>query len=163
MARITTEDCLKNKKIESHFELVLLASRRARSIESGEAPKIELHKNRSSMTNVGVSNSANARIDSNFTFDSHIFLDEKSAVLALREIARDLIDLDLIKKQVSNESFQSFFSQDSKILEESEYDSSSSEEFIKEDVDLSDAFYVTSDDDVEIEESMEEDLSDQDK
>jgi DNA-directed RNA polymerase omega subunit len=160
MARITTEDCLKNKKIESHFELVLLASRRARSIESGDAPKLDLHKNRSSTTNIGMSNNAHAKINSAFTFDSHIFLEEKSAVLALREIAKDLIDLDLIKKQISNESFHQLFSQDAKVLEENEFESSVGEEFLKEDIDLDDSFYITSDGQIDIEESSEEDLSD---
>ena len=35
MARITVEDCL--DKVNNRFELVILASRRARQLESGEA------------------------------------------------------------------------------------------------------------------------------
>lgn len=35
MARITVEDCLDN--IENRFELVLLAAKRARQLENGEA------------------------------------------------------------------------------------------------------------------------------
>ena len=39
MARITVEDCI--DKFESRFELVLVASNRARKIHSGENPTIE--------------------------------------------------------------------------------------------------------------------------
>ena len=39
MARITVEDCI--DKFESRFELVLVASNRARKIHSGETPTVE--------------------------------------------------------------------------------------------------------------------------
>ena len=39
MARITVEDCI--DKFESRFELVLVASNRARKIHSGDDPTIE--------------------------------------------------------------------------------------------------------------------------
>ena len=39
MARITVEDCI--DKFESRFELVLVASNRARKLHSGETPTIE--------------------------------------------------------------------------------------------------------------------------
>ena len=39
MARITVEDCI--DKFESRFELVLVASNRARKIHSGENPTVE--------------------------------------------------------------------------------------------------------------------------
>ena len=39
MARITVEDCI--DKFESRFELVLVASNRARKLHSGEAPTVE--------------------------------------------------------------------------------------------------------------------------
>ena len=39
MARITVEDCI--DKFSSRFELVLVASQRARKLHSGEEPKIE--------------------------------------------------------------------------------------------------------------------------
>ena len=39
MARITVEDCI--DKFESRFELVLVASNRARKIDSGESPTVE--------------------------------------------------------------------------------------------------------------------------
>lgn len=39
MARITVEDCL--KKVESRFELVMLAARRAKMIMKGAKPLVE--------------------------------------------------------------------------------------------------------------------------
>ena len=39
MARITVEDCL--KKVESRFELVILAARRAKMIMKGARPLVE--------------------------------------------------------------------------------------------------------------------------
>ena len=39
MARITVEDCI--DKFQSRFELVLIASQRARKLYSGESPKID--------------------------------------------------------------------------------------------------------------------------
>lgn len=39
MARITVEDCL--KKVESRFELVILAARRARMLLKGAKPLVE--------------------------------------------------------------------------------------------------------------------------
>ena len=39
MARITVEDCL--RKVESRFELVLLAARRAKMIMKGAKPLVE--------------------------------------------------------------------------------------------------------------------------
>lgn len=39
MARITVEDCLEN--VENRFELVLMATRRARQIDEGGEPLVE--------------------------------------------------------------------------------------------------------------------------
>lgn len=39
MARVTVEDCLEN--VDNRFELVLLASRRARQISTGADPLVE--------------------------------------------------------------------------------------------------------------------------
>ena len=47
MARITTEDCL--KKIPNRFQLVLVATYRARMLSQGHAPKIET-KNKPGVT-----------------------------------------------------------------------------------------------------------------
>ena len=39
MARVTVEDCL--KKIQNRFELVLVATYRARMLSQGHTPKVE--------------------------------------------------------------------------------------------------------------------------
>ena len=39
MARITTEDC--TGKIPNHFDLTLVAARRARQLENGNAPMVD--------------------------------------------------------------------------------------------------------------------------
>ncbi len=44
MARITVEDCL--AKVENLFELVLLASKRARSLANGAQPMLELENDK---------------------------------------------------------------------------------------------------------------------
>ena len=44
MARITVEDCLEN--VDNRFELVLLASKRARQIAIGSEPLVEWEKDK---------------------------------------------------------------------------------------------------------------------
>jgi len=61
MARITVEDCLKN--VKNRFELVIIASKRARQLMRGKDPKVE--------------------------WDN-----DKSTVVALREIAAGYTDFD---------------------------------------------------------------------
>lgn len=64
MARVTVEDCL--KKVKNRFELVLLASKRARQLLVGGIEPLVLWEN------------------------------DKVTVVALREIAEDKIDMDLL-------------------------------------------------------------------
>ncbi len=59
MARITVEDCL--EKVSNRFQLVLIATKRARQLDNGRAPLVEPDN-------------------------------DKSTVIALREIAEGLID-----------------------------------------------------------------------
>lgn len=59
MARITVEDCLEN--VDNRFELVLLATKRARQLANGKDPMLEWEN-------------------------------DKPTVLALREIAKGLVD-----------------------------------------------------------------------
>ena len=70
MARITVEDCI--DKFESRFELVLIASNRARKLHSGENPTVEKNN-------------------------------DKSAVIALREIADESISIDSLKDRLIKE------------------------------------------------------------
>lgn len=68
MARLTVEDCLEN--VDNRFELVLVASRRARQIAMGADPLVPLDN-------------------------------DKPTVLALREIAENLINSDTIEEEVT--------------------------------------------------------------
>ena len=70
MARITVEDCI--DKFESRFELVLIASNRARKLHSGENPTVEKNN-------------------------------DKSTVIALREIADESISIDFLKDRLIQE------------------------------------------------------------
>jgi len=71
MARITIEDCA--SKIENHFDLAIVASKRARQIANG------------------------AHIDYDSEFIKKI---DKPAIIALREIAHDRISVDSLKEDI---------------------------------------------------------------
>lgn len=47
MARVTVEDCLKN--VKNRFELVLIASKRARQIMRGKQPRVELDNDKATV------------------------------------------------------------------------------------------------------------------
>jgi len=66
MARITVEDCLEN--VDNRFELVLLATKRARQLANGKEPMLEWEN-------------------------------DKPTVLALREIAKGLVDEQTVEQQ----------------------------------------------------------------
>ena len=70
MARITVEDCI--EKFESRFELVLVASNRARKLHSGEIPTVDKDN-------------------------------DKNTVIALREIADETINADVLKDKLVEE------------------------------------------------------------
>ncbi len=73
MARVTVEDCLEH--VDNRFQLVLLASMRAREIlRSGQDPLVP--------------------------WDN-----DKATVVALREIAKGLIDKSILKRRVDKEEF----------------------------------------------------------
>lgn len=64
MARVTVEDCLKH--VKNHFELVIVAAKRARQLASGEAdPQVPWEN-------------------------------DKPTVVALREIAKGLVNADVL-------------------------------------------------------------------
>ncbi|GAB0153410.1 MULTISPECIES: DNA-directed RNA polymerase subunit omega [Marinobacterium] len=68
MARVTVEDCLEN--VENRFELVMIASKRARQIAvGGKDPKVDWEN-------------------------------DKPTVVALREIAEKLVDRSVLDEQV---------------------------------------------------------------
>jgi DNA-directed RNA polymerase subunit omega len=70
MARITVEDCV--NIVSNRFELCLIASNRAKSILSGSVT----------------------------TLDKSLDKKEKPPVIALREIAEGLIDIEVIRKNI---------------------------------------------------------------
>ena len=70
MARITVEDCI--DKFESRFELVLVASNRARKLHSGEIPTVDKNN-------------------------------DKNTVIALREIADETMNADVLKDKLVEE------------------------------------------------------------
>lgn len=47
MARVTIEDCL--DQVDNRFALVMLAAKRARQLENGQAPLVEARKNKSAV------------------------------------------------------------------------------------------------------------------
>jgi len=68
MARVTVEDCLEN--VENRFELVMIASKRARQLAvGGKDPKVDWEN-------------------------------DKPTVVALREIAEKLVDRSVLDEQV---------------------------------------------------------------
>jgi len=76
VARVTVEDCLKH--VENRFELVLLASKRARQISTGGRPSLVEWGN------------------------------DKATVVALREIAQELItpsNIDSFERSNKNDGF----------------------------------------------------------
>lgn len=73
MARVTVEDCLDH--VDNRFELVLLASTRAREIlRSGQDPLVP--------------------------WDN-----DKATVVALREIAKGLVDKSILKRRAQKEDY----------------------------------------------------------
>ncbi len=71
MARLTVEDCLDN--VENRFELVLVASKRARQIAMGAEPMVPRDN-------------------------------DKPTVLALREVAENLVNKQILEQQAKEES-----------------------------------------------------------
>ena len=69
MARITVEDCI--EKVTNRFELVLMATKRARQITRGAAPLVEVEN-------------------------------DKSTVIALREIAEGKIDASILDESAED-------------------------------------------------------------
>ncbi|MBD3671679.1 MAG: DNA-directed RNA polymerase subunit omega [Gammaproteobacteria bacterium] len=62
MARITVEDCLDN--VDNRFELVLLASRRARLLAQGQDPLLDVENDKPTV--LALREIADGRIDRDF-------------------------------------------------------------------------------------------------
>lgn len=79
MARVTVEDCLEN--VENRFQLVLVATKRARDIDGGKEPMVPREN-------------------------------DKPTVLALREIADNLIGQEVLDEEVPEEPTPSLTSEE---------------------------------------------------
>ena len=80
MARITVEDCLEN--VDNRFELVLVASKRARQLLAGTREPLVPWEN------------------------------DKPTVVALREIEQGLVDASILKEEVQDTLFDENFATD---------------------------------------------------
>jgi DNA-directed RNA polymerase subunit omega len=85
MARVTVEDCL--DYVDNRFELVLVATKRARQISNGKEALVPLEN-------------------------------DKPTVVALREIAEDLITPEMLEEQVEEEAEEEVTRADAEILAE---------------------------------------------
>ena len=104
MARITVEDCI--DKFESRFELVLVASNRARKLHSGESPTVE--KDNDKPTVIALREIA----DESLSIDSlkEKLIQEYQTVSPLDEedLSLDYADRETEEKDDSSKSDQSF-------------------------------------------------------
>jgi DNA-directed RNA polymerase subunit omega len=109
MARVTVEDCI--QKVKNRFELVLMASRRAKDLERGARPTV-MRDN------------------------------DKSTIIALREIAEETISLEglekLTKKGLLDEGEEQtdIFQNNDDIDLTTEEDEDDSDELVDEDTQL---------------------------
>ena len=89
MARITVEDCL--KKIDSRFELVLLASRRVKQlVKEGAAPLVPLDGDK--MTVVALREVADGLVDRSLFEDREEIFSLTGKSSDLEEIPAEIID-----------------------------------------------------------------------
>jgi DNA-directed RNA polymerase subunit omega len=78
MARITVEDCLKN--VKNRFDLILLASKRARQLMHGVPAKVEIDHDKATVV-------ALREIAAGFTdFDTPTIIEEETDILSTPEI-----------------------------------------------------------------------------
>ena len=90
MARITVEDCL--DVVENRFELVLMASKRARQLAKGVEPTLDNSESQDKPTVLALREIAGGKIDS-----ALIDAVEKSEREALEWEAAEVVDDDLSK------------------------------------------------------------------
>ena len=93
MARITVEDCI--DKFPSRFELVLVASNRARKLHSGETPTVE--KDNDKNTVIALREIGEGKVDPEEL--------KKNAVLRLRKEPNES-DEEVVEEEISNDDFE---------------------------------------------------------
>jgi len=89
MARITVEDCLNH--VENRFELVLLASKRARQISQGKEPMVEVENDKPSV--IALREIAEGKID----YDVLKSIDAEEEAVEEIELSTDSVALPNIR------------------------------------------------------------------
>lgn len=113
MARITVEDCLEN--VENRFELVMIASKRARQLQTGgKDPKVPEDN-------------------------------DKPTVIALREIAAGLVDVSILADTGPETRVESLEALNAAAEQELDLKDVMDAELIADDMDLSDMSQVNED------------------
>lgn len=94
MARITVEDCL--EVVDNRFELVLLASKRARQLARGAEPTLSVHE-RDKPTVLALREIAEGRINADMVAEIDRIEKERAEREALEWAAAEVVDDDLSK------------------------------------------------------------------
>ena len=97
MARITVEDCLAH--VDNRFDLVLLATKRARQLANGVEPTLPWHKDKPTV--MALREIAEGRITTEVVQAAQKHIDETAAALEQRlaaELAAEMRDLDSDKE-----------------------------------------------------------------
>ena len=95
MARITVEDCL--AVVDNRFELVLMASKRARQLAKGVEPTIDNSEHQDKPTVLALREIAGRRIDQQLIDDVEKAERERAEREALEWAAAEVVDDDLSK------------------------------------------------------------------
>jgi len=143
MARITVEDCI--DKFPSRFELVLVASQRARKLHSGEAPTVDKDNDKSTV--IALREIADSTISVHEMKENLIqeyqtitINDEEEENLELETTTDDQI----INNQSSNKNEDQLFDETSKEIEtETETETEIENLIVSEESELSDQYKIT--------------------
>ncbi|PZO09455.1 MAG: DNA-directed RNA polymerase subunit omega [Lysobacteraceae bacterium] len=95
MARITVEDCL--SVVDNRFELVLMASKRARQLAKGVEPTIDNSESQDKPTVLALREIASRRIDAKMIDEVEKSERERAEREALEWAAAEVVDDDLSK------------------------------------------------------------------
>ena len=128
MARITVEDCIDN--FESRFELVLVASNRARKLHSGETPSVE--KDNDKPTVIALREIADESLPIESLKDNLIQEYQTVSPLDEEELSLDYADPEIEMKDetVQDENETNEESQECKILNQNELNESEDESIL---------------------------------
>ncbi|HBD19142.1 MAG TPA: DNA-directed RNA polymerase subunit omega [Arenimonas sp.] len=95
MARITVEDCL--SVVDNRFELVLMASKRARQLAKGVDPALDNSENQDKPTVLALREIAARKVDSAMIEEVEKLERERAEREALEWAAAEVVDDDLSK------------------------------------------------------------------